>query len=96
MDEAVSERGADVLIKHAAMFGTRNRARHLLRGLDVVLCPRADEEGERYIAGAARCLEGYASKIRVLRLFDNNGMPRGIKSADSTRRTPKWPNLCQH
>jgi hypothetical protein len=51
----------------------------LLRGLDVILWPDSDEPGESYIANAARCLDGHAASLRVVRPF---GLPNGSKGLD--------------
>jgi DNA primase len=51
----------------------------LLRGLDVVLWPDSDDSGERYIANAAKCLQGHVASLKVIRLF---GLPNGAKGLD--------------
>jgi hypothetical protein len=51
----------------------------LLRGLDIILWPDSDEPGERYIASAAKCLNGHAASLRVVRPF---GLPNGAKGKD--------------
>jgi AAA domain len=51
----------------------------LLRNLNVILWPDSDKVGEKYIANAARCLEGHAASVRVVRPF---GLPNGSKGRD--------------
>jgi putative DNA primase/helicase len=51
----------------------------LLRGIDIVLWPDSDEVGENYIASAAKCLNGHAARLRVVRPF---GRPNGAKGLD--------------
>jgi putative DNA primase/helicase len=51
----------------------------LLRGIDIIFWPDSDEPGERYIEAAARCLNGHAASLHVLRPF---GPPDGRKGRD--------------
>jgi hypothetical protein len=55
----------------------------LLRGLPVILWPDSDEPGEIYIAKAAKCLEGHAASLRVVRPFGApNGKAKGLDVCD--------------
>jgi RecA-family ATPase len=51
----------------------------LLRGLEIVLWPDSDWQGEKYVANAAQCLDGHAASLRVVRPF---GLPNGSKGLD--------------
>src|SRR5262249_36778612 len=51
----------------------------LLSGLPIILWPDSDEPGECYIENAARCLNGHAASLHVVRPF---GLPNGSKGRD--------------
>jgi Virulence-associated protein E/CHC2 zinc finger len=51
----------------------------LLRGAGIIFWPDSDAAGEGYIANAARCLNGHAGSLRVVRPF---GPPNGSKGLD--------------